>query len=342
MFDLNPKRAEKELEGIILILDTHIADAQSVLLYLVCKNVQKIIRKENSVSTESKLNERNYGISLLKILATIIVCLLHHSRLYSNGIFGGGNVATEMFFMIAGFYLARKAEREHANPLEAARRETITRLKRFMPYVLLAFIIYYPLARIYNIDNLTYITENEVLTQVFYLCGLGMLGYYADGTYPIGNMWYIYCLLIAVLIIYPLLVKTMKKTLDVGIYTLLAAFILYGFLFQRYRMVQCDAVVSIDNVIFAYPCIIRAVAGILLGVFIYSVSARTAGTKKLTLLGKGVMWGIELGMLAFETGYIMQKKAFSKWDFISIILFMLILLIAFCYKIEIKSPVLKK
>ena len=32
MLDLNPKRAEKELEGIILILDTHIADAQSVRL----------------------------------------------------------------------------------------------------------------------------------------------------------------------------------------------------------------------------------------------------------------------------------------------------------------------
>lgn len=60
MLDLNPKRAEKELEGIILILDTHIADAQSVRLgYFYKAYIIKEIPWEQFEELK-QVNQRNF------------------------------------------------------------------------------------------------------------------------------------------------------------------------------------------------------------------------------------------------------------------------------------------
>lgn len=85
------------------------------------------------------------------------------------------------------------------------------------------------------------------------------------------------------------------------------------------------------------PNLMRGLAGLMLGCFIYSISEIYELNDWYKRKSIWILKIIEIFLLMFVFGWIMQKHAFSEWDFVEIICFVFLLLISTFFPMEFKN-----
>ena len=213
------------------------------------------------------MKKRVGTIDLFRFVFIIGIVFFHffaaNMKLTAAKYFNFGMLGVEFFFIVSGFLLALKADREkEPNIGLATGRMTRGRFLSLMPYVVPAFLISFILRFILQKWTLATLGEN-VLTSYMEMLGLQMAGFRGDQ--PTQVYWYVSCLLIVGLIYYPLMLKF--RSLFRRWAAPLIAVMVYGFLFYKTESVN-------DNVVwfsFIYKGLLRGLAGMAVGVAVYEL-----------------------------------------------------------------------
>lgn len=152
------------------------------------------------------MKQRNGYIALWKYIFAIVIVFFHCRALFPNWgipVFYLGYLGVEFYFIVAGYYLAKKTLEIKKNP-DKIGEETfnfiLDKLKRFMPYIVIAFVICMPI-RAYYLDW----SISEILNSVWNLLLIRNLG--IGKVYVMNHLWYIVTMLISMGILYPILRK---------------------------------------------------------------------------------------------------------------------------------------
>ncbi len=254
------------------------------------------------------MKKHNGIISLWKFLFCLVVAVHHATMAFSasggktkHPLFTLGAIAVEFFFITAGWLMAKKAIENKTEQGEIGKETAkyiFRKVKRFLPYFILAYLI--ALSVFAAINNYSI---SEIVSSLWNLSFLQMSGIkFANVLKP---AWFISAMLIGMAVLYPLLLKFKKNFAYIG--GLILVPLIYGFLFYSYGTVF--VIYQHDTGI--YAGVLRAIAGLTLGVVSYLWSQRIMG-KKWTKAGKRALTlaGI-LGFLAVVISAMLCKKDFS-------------------------------
>lgn len=268
---------------------------------------------------------KNYSVELLRIFLTVSVCL-HHFRLYSNAFpYGGGYIAVDCFFIISGYYMGKHIEK---NKEEQVWNYIWDRWKRlYLDYILafgIAFLVRLIIGEItpWNGGNL-----REALMIEFCCVNIQNRINPPD--------WYCGYLLLASGIIYMIVrYLTNKKFVKyiIGISTIL----LYLAVLRSYSYIniypQYQTVLSF--------AIVRALAGLFLGYFIYLLAGKTNGIIKKYSKGFEL---IMIPILTMGLVYILLwDNSIPYIDYFAIFLFAILFYFVLKNPMEFKGSLIKK
>ena len=276
------------------------------------------------------MSKRNGKIELLRFVFCICIVLFHVNIALYNGnfvfndifsFFKRGNIGVEFFYLVSGYLLAKSAFKEKPNPLPLG-SETISFMKRkllalFSPHTvsfILTFVSVIILKGIHGFDIVS--SFIKALPDYLFLNKIGI------SRFAVNRVeWYICCMLICMLFIYPLCRKY-KKTFTNIVAPLIAIFIL-GYLFHKYE--------SIENVkIWAglvYKCMLRAAAELCLGVTAYSITDRLCRLN-VSKADRIIMTAIEIACFSFSLYFVVSREK-SKYAALVIIALFVGVILAF-------------
>lgn len=213
---------------------------------------------------ETMPQKRNYALDFYRFLFSCVICIMHFTAYTDFGDtpapFCGGYLAVEFFFIVSGYMLMKRVEREKQNADSAqagrsAARYARDRFERLFPQYALSLTL---VAFIY-----VYVGEysaKDVLTSVFWEFFMVQS---AGLPFVVNNMfWYVSALLLASVFIYFLL----GKNEDVYRYIIApgAFLIICGYFYQTYGHMD----LTMRNYgFFVYSGLWRAFAEIGLGVY---------------------------------------------------------------------------
>ena len=249
--------------------------------------------------------KRNGYIDIIKFLFAIIIAEFH----LGTGVFPGGRLAVEGFFMISGFLMMKSIEKSDES--EGVGKSTVKFLFNkykglFFPLLFSALISYFVYS--YTLDyNFGEMLKKGMLL-FFEIIPLNTAGF--KGTYVVGISWYLSSMFIALAILYPL-TKKFKTGFTLVACPLIAA-LGYGILSAKYG----DLAVGtsyIENTLLQTG-IIRALAGCALGCLIYVINKKLQ-EKEFTVFAKTVFTVLEL--LGFALAfYLMHYLPKSRYDYL--------------------------
>ena len=170
---------------------------------------------------------RNGEIDFLRFIFMLIIVLLH----LTEGICPQGNISVEFFFTLSGFLMARHAERiaeSGSMTTDKIADETWVFLKgkvsSFYRYYFFSFV----LVVLYNLillhKGLMTIIKNlfssiPTLSLTFFALNYDTVSFY------VGATWYLSAMLIAMLILYPILLRNYRFAVKI-VFPLIAIFLL--------------------------------------------------------------------------------------------------------------------
>lgn len=208
------------------------------------------------------------------------------------------------------------------------------KLVNLYPYIFLTFILnnifyfcfYSNQGRIVNLGE-------EAEKQLWDILLLSQFGIGGNSNIT-GHMWYISAMIIMMLVLYSVILADNKDVFPY-VYAPIVALYGYTYLKLRYNSVQADTVLAFsDTGLLIHPNLIRAMAGLSSGCIIYKISKSISRhIEKVTFKAKFVLKSIEVVFIGLCL-LIMQLKAFTKWDFIVILLLFCVLCIAFGYNLK--------
>lgn len=249
---------------------------------------------------------RKKEIELLRLWCTLAVCL-HHLRYCSESLpYGGGYIAVDFFFLLSGFYLRKAFIVEKDSGEVSAFRYVVKRYIRLFKDYILAFVLALILSIIYfDIKPSIYWGKyiKEALMIEIECIDISLRINPAD--------WYCGYLLISSWLIY-LLLKTVRK--GVGIYSIIIAGYVFCFLWEKYGHINIFPM----NSGFLSEAILRAVAGQLLGVFIYEMVMLTNGH---AIVHQKFLKGVYIVLFVIISYMLFWDTAYGMSDYICIILF---------------------
>lgn len=286
-------------------------------------------------------NERRGGwnaeIDVIKIIACCAVICLHYSTAFcGHNIFRGGSVACEMFFMISGYLMMPSIKPENTG-IDAV-RFIAGRLKKIYPMFFMSAVIYYLMYYGVNIEQNVFSVAEE-FEKIFwggvFLSEIGM-------GVAIGRTWYISAMLIGMFILFPVLSKTASNKFFACVYAPVISCFIYAFLRARYGMTQADTYIMTGDAVFiVLPNLLRALAGLMLGCFVYCISEHYGICFNECKRKRVYLKLLEFSSTLVVFGGLMQKTSWSKWDFVEIFCFAVILLIAVSCPYEIQNERVK-
>lgn len=208
---------------------------------------------------------RNGTIDLLRFVFCMVILFFHISTdLYGheytasswNGLFRYGAICVEFFFIASGYYFAKSIIKMSTN-IKTLHSDTwkfiYRKLKPILPYHLLfngvAFCI--SLFRGHSLS--------ELLMKLSSFLFLPVVGFGNEDEWLLGSEWYIGYMLFAMLILFP--VFCLHKSLFSSFIAPVVSIVLYGILSSHYH-----TVISSNRMI-------RAFAGIMLGITVHSLSS---------------------------------------------------------------------
>ena len=270
----------------------------------------------------------NPEIDLLKFLFSVVI-VLYHSKyavmIGDNAPLPAGYICVEFFFMVSGYFMAKSSEKFDSLHIGRSTVDyVINKLKPIYPYFIIAFLIAFAVRQTsFFVKGDYYFTDLgrsliSAIGEVMLLMKSGI----EYGTIYNGPTWYIGAMFIAIGVLFPLLLKHRDWFLNVG--SLIISIFLYGYACQAKKTLN-----YLDWSEFTTFSVIRAIAGICLGCFIFSVVSRINSKDiKIKKTGKAIFVLIEMIILLI-IGLIMQYGKGKGLDFVSIIFFCFLCVIVF-------------
>ena len=252
-----------------------------------------------------KSNTRNSYIDLIKFIFAIVIVLFH----MSGGVFPGGRVAVEGFFMISGYLMMRTIDRENRESREISAWHFIKhKYCALFPYLLPSILIGYTVISIRNGRTLT---EHAGSAQLLFtdIIPLKSLGFYSWDA--VGISWYLSAMFFALFLLYPICRKYGEKfILNFGIPAILLS---YGELYHVFGAINVTTFTKGSNMPWG---LVRGLAGCLSGCVIW-ILIRALSTKRINSFGKTVLLLIEL-CAHFLFFYNIQVHPKSEYDYAAI------------------------
>lgn len=244
------------------------------------------------------MSKVNSEIDILKFLFSIVIvfCHWHFHNFYA------GFLAVEFFFIVSGFFYARKMDQNNTGG------GILLDCVKFSPFLasgITVALIYHFLLNGWTLKTLrttSLLAIGELLN--FQMFGLPMFS-------STGVTWYLSAMLIAKLLIFPIL----KTKNHLCILTLLCMFI-YGYLNKNRGMLAGPG----DWLGITYVGTLRGIAGISLGILCHKLTEKLK-TYNYTLIGRFFFTILECFLYLVSVCYMWKSRA-TQWDFyIVLILF---------------------
>lgn len=152
--------------------------------------------------------KRNGIISLWKFIFACVIVLFHCNTFYEstpNYFVKGGYIAVEFFFIVSGFYMARKALKKQTKNIGKETIEYIWNLiKKLIPYLTITYVIVLITKIIFESHKIF-----EWINSIWNLLLLRQAGF--SSILMNNQLWYLSSLIIGILILYPLLKKNKEN-----------------------------------------------------------------------------------------------------------------------------------
>ena len=267
--------------------------------------------------TNLQNTKRNGYIDVIKFIFAIIVLEFH----MGTGIFPGGYIPVEGYFMISGYLMMNTIEKNKSpedNLGVSTARFILNKYLSVLPYLLPAALMSFVLHCI-QLDRTVEKALKYLPLLIYEVIPLRTLRF--QGEYIMGVSWYISAMFVCLAILYPLC-KKLKTTASLIICPILAA-VFYGMLSNEYGNISMHADYLPDLPISVG--LLRGFAGCALGIFMYEV-CKPILNKKVTVGGRIIFTLIELWAFLYFL-QTMHVKPMSKYDFVVILAIFIFLLI---------------
>lgn len=229
-----------------------------------------------------KKSQHNGIISLWKFIFACVIVLFHCNTFYApnpNFFVKGGYIAVEFFFIVSGFYMAKKAFKKETKNIGKETIEYIWNfLKKLLPYILISFITIYTIKIIYE-SHKTYEWVNS-LWNVLLLRQAGFNSMLIN-----NQFWFLTSMIIGMLILYPLLKK--YKYNFIYIASPLIVIMGLGYLNHQFGYKGLDHAYHIWDEIW-YTGTIRAIIELNIGFIIYLINKKCKNIE-YTNFGKALL-----------------------------------------------------
>lgn len=261
----------------------------------------------------------NPEIDLLKFFFSVIIVIYHSKKLYpaeGHSVLSFAFTGVEIFFMISGFLMAKSSTKYDVTCIGKSTMDfLIGKIKPIYPYLFFAFVVSFIVRQLsFFIDHgqtVTDLFKDAVLAvnEAFLLLEIGI----DFGEVYNGPAWYISSMLIAMAILFPILLKLKNWFLNIG--ALIVPLFCYIIIYQGRGTLN-----SVSCIEFMPIGIIRAIAGLCLGCFIYNLVERLQTSDiRLKKPGKVFLWFGEVALIALLL-VIMQFEGENSFDFISVVI----------------------
>ena len=218
------------------------------------------------------VSKRNGEIDLLRFVFALLVTFCHFDVIFHIGFFTNGYIGVEFFFLVSGYLMASHASRAHTDGMELGlvADETwhflLKKVRTFYPYylsvVLLQVVIRDILVNHYSITKIGHGILQSIPTFSLTFMALNE----SSVSLYVGNTWFLSAMLIAILLLYPLLLRHYKFSVKI-VFPALTLFVL-GYLFGTTNTIAYTR----DWLGFAYFGVLRALAEMALGGSIFQLS----------------------------------------------------------------------
>lgn len=230
---------------------------------------------------------RSGEIDLMKFIFSLIIAAFHSDLFYPQKTYAKfGYLGCELFFMVTGYFMARSAEKaDRTAPLgESAIKFISHKIKLTLPAYLTA--VAYDAALLICTGVLQIAEVNDPARWMSDLFFLQMDGYPCYSF--TGTMWYLSAMFMACFLLWPLLIKATE--LFENIIAPVGAVLIYGYIL----MTNSGSLNGPDGWNgFMYLGLLRALAGIALGTFIYSISKELTA-KKMSYKGELAVTAVQV------------------------------------------------
>lgn len=259
----------------------------------------------------------NSYLDVIKFIFALIILEFH----LNSGLFPGGRLAVEGFFMISGYLMMNSINRDKnsnkclgLSTIEFLVKKYINLLPVLIPSALLGYIVY-------SIrDGRTLIDFfKRMPLLLFDIIPLREAGF--NGIYVLGISWYLSAMFLSLAMLYPLCRK-FQQSFTLTICPLIAILI-YGFLSHSYGHLAI-ASMYIDGIA-VNAGLLRGLAGSSLGILLYEICQKVPA-KGVTQLGRTIFTLIEL-ISSLYLFYSMHFLAKSSYDYVCVFVIWLLLLI---------------
>lgn len=275
----------------------------------------------NTISTEKG---RNLSIDIMRMIFAVNVFINHSSGLIHpnenvSAYMMFGFLGVEFFFILSGYLMAAKADKESDVEIGSATiRFIYKKVCSYYPYFIIAWIMGMAVDGIGK-DVKTIVTN--ILKSFPILFQINMAGF--RGYQVLGPTWYLSAMILTMLILYPLLLR-FRKDFNLAIAPIIGIFS-YGYLFLKVG--NLATIEPLDNG-FIYTGLIRGVGGISLGCICYEC-AKTLSQQSPNKRAGSVLAFLEL--LAFGLAILLQRTRTNfRPDFLFVCLAAIGITAAFC------------
>ena len=265
--------------------------------------------------------KRNASLDFMKFFFSVMIVLFHSCWCIDVSItrvVGGGYLAVEFFFICSGLFMAASASKANDEISLGVQTKSflVKKVKGLMPNFLVAWILAFIIRHIG--------AENAVIIEhaINSFWSLFLLQYTGIRTYsPIGPTWYISAMLLAMLLLYPLLVKY-KDTFYYVIAPIVFLFLM-GYTWQEWETLKSPGIWNG----FMLHGTMRAIMEISLGCLCYKVGTFIKGVK-FTQLSRVILSLLEINGYLLATIFMVTDRI-SKREWILVILLAVSITISF-------------
>ena len=253
-------------------------------------------------------DNRNQAIDGLRGIVALIIALFHfetYAPLFQEPIFETGYLGVEFFFVLSGFLLIKGYEAKDFSVKQKFKKKVLHLYPSYLISILALIMLYACLwfqGDVYAWANSNFEHVTGLITELLAVQALGIMGFHYIN-YP---AYYVSALLISSLIIL-ILIKVLKRKYCYFSLACSISLYLWLFLYNPYMWPESYMQGNIPTTM------VRALAGMMLGTFIYHVFLNTK--ERFAHLSFASATLAEVFLLFFFLSMLLFREA-SRWNFL--------------------------